>query len=171
MLLPGAGHFFLGERARAGLIASGILGLMVCGLLIGGIDAIDSKEDTIWFAGQALIGPIPLAIDYYHQTRLKVLYTPSGMERSPRGVPFKGQPRVWLRSPDPGEVRDPASGYVAAKDPDRYRAAYSKSLGRMNELGTLYITIAGMLNLIVIIDAFYFARARRDALGGGGGAR
>jgi hypothetical protein len=34
----------------------------------------------------------------------------------------------------------------------------TRSLGRMNELGTLFTTIAGMLNLIVIIDAAFHTR-------------
>jgi hypothetical protein len=37
----------------------------------------------------------------------------------------------------------------------------SKSLAKMNEIGTLYSTIGGMLNLIAILDAAFHRRAIR----------
>lgn len=132
-LLPGAGHFYLGERSRAACIGAGILGLFFGGLLIGGIDVVDSKEDTIWYAGQALVGPVALGVDYVHQNHFKVV----------------DQGR--LRTADPGEGRSVTGAAIpasAGQSPPN-----SKSLGRMNELGTLFATIAGMLNLIAIIDA------------------
>ncbi len=154
LFLPGAGHFFLGERARAGLIAAGVLGLFIGGLLIGGIDAVDSKEDPIWFVGQALVGPITFAVDYYHQEHLKIRQPGSPHDVALHGgVLTRG---THYRTAKPDEARDP-TGLPAARGPG-IRPPNSKSLGRMNELGTLYITIAGMLNLIVIIDAFYHAR-------------
>jgi uncharacterized protein DUF6677 len=142
-LLPGAGHFFLGERKRAGLIAMGILGLFFGGILIGGIDVIDRREDTIWFAGQALVGPLAFGVDHLHQQYFKVF--------------DQGQ----LRSARPGESRDPQGRAIAAA-PGQL-PPNTKSLGRMNELGTLFATIAGMLNLIVIIDAALHTRRREPA--------
>ena len=41
-------------------------------------------------------------------------------------------------------------------------APVTDSLARMNELGTLFATIAGMLNLIVFIDAAVHGRKRRS---------
>jgi len=139
-LLPGAGHFFLGEPKRAVAIAAGILGLFFGGILIGGIDVIDRQEDTIWFVGQALVGPVAFGADYIHQERLKVV-DPNTRRR---------------RSALPGETRD-SRGMAAPAAPGQL-PPNSKSLGRMNELGTLFATIAGMLNLIMIIDASMFTR-------------
>jgi Family of unknown function (DUF6677) len=137
-VFPGLGHWFLGERWRAVVIAAGILGLFFGGLLIGGIDAVDSQEDTIWFAGQALVGPLAFGVDYYHQHYLKV--------RDGNG----------LRTANPGEARDPSGKAVPAAAGQL--PPNSKSLGRMNELGTLYCTIAGMLNLMVVIDALFHTK-------------
>lgn len=148
VLFPGAGHFFLGERKRAGLIAGGILGLFAGGVLTGGIDVIDRKEDPIWFAGQALVGPIAFAVDYWHQAFCKI--------RDAERV-VNGRVRFEVRTGQPDEARDPVSGRSAGTGPG-LRPPNSKSLGRMNELGTLFATIAGMLNLIAIIDAFHHAR-------------
>lgn len=145
LLLPGLGHWFGGERRRGVLIGAGILGLFFSGILIGGIDAVDSRHDRLWFIGQALVGPVALGADYIHQHRLKG-YDPSTNE---------------LRSPGPHEVRDPSGqlvpGAAGSKPP------LSKSLGKMNEIGMLYCTIAGMLNLIAVIDAAFPSRRRRGA--------
>jgi hypothetical protein len=140
---PGLGHWYLGEKRRAVLIASGILGLFVGGLLIGGIDAVDRRENTIWFAGQALVGPITFGVDYIHQHHLKV-------------VSKDAAGREVLRSPWPHEVRGP-DGRPRPAEPGQGPSS-SVSLGRMNELGTLFSTIAGMLNLLVIIDAAMHGR-------------
>ncbi len=148
LAFPGAGHLYLGERWRAGAIAAGILGLFFGGLLIGGIDVIDRREDPIWFAGQALVGPLTLGVDYLHQNRFKV--REPVLETLPDGRQVR---RYEYRSALPNETRDPGTGQPIVAGAAGGRPPNTKSLGRMNELGTLFVTIAGMLNLIVIIDA------------------
>jgi len=118
ILFPGAGHLYRGEPRRALGIAAGVLGLFFGGILIGGIDVIDSKEDRLWFIGQVIVGPIAIVTDQIHQKALKV----------------DGQ------LPLPGTA-DPLPA--------------TRSLAKINEIGTLYATIAGMMNLIVILDAFF----------------
>lgn len=145
-LFPGAGHFYLGQRARAVCIAAGVLSLFMGGLLIGGIDVIDRKDNTIWFVGQALTGPIAFGMDAAHQS-MKVVGPTKQLD---------GRVVDTLRDPYPGEVRDPAGH--AAPAPNSAPAPLGHALGRMNELGTLFATIAGMLNLIVIIDAAFHTR-------------
>lgn len=211
LILPGAGHLILGEPRRALAIAIGILGLFFGGIFIGGIDVIDSREDRLWFIGQAIVGPVAFAVDYAHQSGFK------GYEIQPEiTVNGKISARQLAESPPrsayPGERRevitlqvvDPATGASsAARLPvlrrltadefssaglsrelaDRYPLQLTpaelaaldakglgppnrKSLSKANELGTLFSTIAGMLNIIVILDAFFppIARAgRRDA--------
>ncbi|MBC7771658.1 MAG: hypothetical protein H7210_04110 [Pyrinomonadaceae bacterium] len=160
IIFPGAGHAYLGETRRAILIACGVLGLFFGGVLIGGIDVVDKKEDFVWFVGEALVGPIAFGTDYYHQHHLKV----------------RVQVRNQLRSANPYEIRDPKTAYpIVVRNPetgapvdfvdprtnqvrtstDADRPPNSKSVGRVNELGTLFAAIAGMLNLICIIDAAY----------------
>jgi TM2 domain-containing membrane protein YozV len=151
VLLPGLGHIYLGETRRGLLIAAGVLGLFFGGMLIGGIDVIDRQEDTIWFAGQALVGPIAFGIDYYHQNHLKVI----GPTKEPDGRIVQK-----LRTANPGFTRGPGRQEIPA--PPGVKPPNSKSIGRMNELGTLFATLAGMLNLIAIIDALLHARRERD---------
>jgi TM2 domain-containing membrane protein YozV len=136
IVLPGLGHFYLGENRRGMYVALGVLGLFFGGMLIGGIDVVDRQEDSIWFLGEALVGPVAFGVDWVHQNEFKVL---------------DGQVR---RSAQPGERRDPATGAPVPAGPGQ-GPPNIKSLGRVNELGTLYCTIAGMLNLICIIDAAF----------------
>lgn len=121
-VFPGAGHVVLGERKRGVLVACGVLGLFFGGLFIGGIDVVDSREDPLWFAGQALVGPVALGVNHVHQTSFK--------------------------------MNDPQRKVLRSRNPDE-SPRNVKSLGRMNEIGTLYATLAGMMNLIAILDALF----------------
>lgn len=129
---PGLGHVALGQVRRGLLIAGGILGLFFSGLLIGGIDAVDSRNDPWWFVGQALVGPPVFAADWANRA---------------------------LSANDPPQAA--GEGWRDVHQPSR-----EKSIAHSNEMGMLFITIAGMLNLIAIIDAFWNAPAeRRDRRG------
>lgn len=177
VVFPGLGHFYLGRFRQGALITAGILGLYVSGVLIGGISCIDRRDNFVWFLGQALVGPLTLGLDQYHQNHMKV-----------RGH-VTNTPGLVLRSANPNEMRDPDSGLAIKTAPDAsgipwaeingkmYKPAwppYVKSVSRTNELGTLFTTIAGFLNVIVIIDAAWNHRvARRRGAGTppSGGAR
>ncbi len=119
LLLPGAGHASLGEVKRGVCIGAGVLGLFLGGLLVGGIDAVDRKEDFWWFTAQAGVGPVAFGVDALHQS-LKV----------------KDEQTGQMRSPYPDE-----------------NGAYTKSLGKINEIGALYCALAGLMNIIAVIDA------------------
>jgi hypothetical protein len=163
-ILPGLGHAFHGERRRGALVALGVLGLFFGGMLIGGIDVIDRRDNPIWFAGQALVGPIAFGVDYIHQNFVKVI----GPTRMP-----DGSYQEALRNAEP-DIRDADGNLVkraeqrgpdgrAVQGPPGTPPQSGKSLGRMNELGTLFATIAGMLNLIAVLDAAFWAGRSRDA--------
>lgn len=121
-LLPGLGHWFLGHRRRAVYIAIGVLGLVIMGVLVGGLDVVDRQEDHLWFMPQSLTGPLAFGLDAANHFLLK-----SG--------------RV-------GEIisHDVIHGFQT-------RVNRLKSIGRVNEIGTLFVAIAGLLNLCVMLDA------------------
>lgn len=133
VLFPGAGHVALGEVKRGVCVAAGILGLFLGGLLIGGIDAVDRKEDFWWFAAQAGVGPTAFGVDAIHQS-LKVEDEQTGR----------------MRSPYPDED-----------------GAYTKSLGKINEIGALYCALAGLLNVIAVLDAGWRPDKRVRVVRGG----
>ena len=123
-LVPGLGHVVIGERARGVLVFAGIIFMWLCGILIGGIDAVDRKEDPLWFAAQVCSGPIALGID--------------------------GMNTALLKSGQIGELLDsPAvSRNTAATKVNSF-----KGIAHVNEYGILFTGLAGLMNLVAIIDA------------------
>ncbi len=149
--LPGLGHIYLGFRARGLWIAAGVLGLFFTGLFAGGLDTVDSQEDRIWFIGQALVGPVAFGADYVHQHNFK--------GRDPRDTSKlrSADPDETLVRAAPGSGLPPGALVIVKGGPP----PITKSVGRANEIGTLFSAIAGMLNLIVLIDAA-FSCTKRD---------
>lgn len=115
LAFPGLGYLYLRQPTRALYLAVGVLGLVVLGAFIGGIDVVDRQADFWWFIPQAGIGPLAFFID-------------------------------WLRH-----------GPLAAD--------IVPSISRVNEVGTLYVVMAGMTNAIAVIDCAWHeppsASARR----------
>lgn len=131
---PGLGHVALGERRRGLLIMSGVLGLFFGGLLVGGVDAVDRREDGLWFVAQAGCGPIAFVADYANNAFLK-----------------QGDPSTLVATPV-GPASTNKAGMVSRRKP----------LAHVNEFGTLYIALAGLMNAVVVLDAGF----RRTARGG-----
>ena len=126
---PGLGHISLGQPKRGLLVMGGVLFLFLGGVLIGGIDSIDRRDDRLWFVAQVLCGPIAMVVDYANQALLEPL---------PRDVAEK-----YLRG-----------------DADTLRRLERTGLSRVNEMGTLYSALAGLMNLVVILDALHTPNRR-----------
>jgi hypothetical protein len=116
-LVPGLGHWLIGQRYRGSILMVTLLLLWAVGLTVGGIGVIDHKTHPYWFTGQMLAAP-SVVVDWYHQ-RLK----------------GHGGPQPESRTGRP--------------------PAYEPSFGRIREQGTLYVALAGLLNLVAIIDVIY----------------
>lgn len=144
LLLPGLGHAYLGLRQRGARIACGVFGLFAVGLLVGGLDAVDAEEDPWWYAGQAIVGPPAWAANYAHQTWFK----------------FPTHSFDGRRKPEPGEVVT-STGQIEWGGTDADPPAMSRSIGQINEVGSLACALAGMMNLIAIIDAIFPPLRRR----------
>ena len=82
LVLPGLGHAFLGERARAWRIAVGFLVLWFGGLFIGGWGSVrmwdpsyasggKGEQRNLWFIAQAGAGPIAFAFDQIDKATLR----------------------------------------------------------------------------------------------------
>lgn len=113
-LLPGLGHYIMGEKRRAIILACSIGSVWLGGLVIGGTAVINHKEHMAWFAGQALMAP-SILIDL--------------------GAQFGAE-----RSADDTPSRNPM---------------FEPSFGHMYEQGILYTAMAGLLNLLAVIDVAY----------------
>jgi hypothetical protein len=108
-ILPGLGHRALGHRRRGRYIFFGVLFMIGMGVLVGGIDAVDHKNDGLWFIAQVCCGPIVIAIDMATQ----VLIVDAPIEKRATLV----------------------------------------GLSHVNEIGILFIAMAGLMNFVVILDA------------------
>lgn len=122
-VFPGLGHIVNGNIRRGIAAMAGVLLLFVTGVLVGGVDAIDRKEDGLWFIGQAACGPIAFAADWANTAYLK-----SG----------SAAPMIPL----PPSVLNPQP-----------QASAFKGLAHANEFGTFLAFLAGLMNACVILDA------------------
>ncbi|MGB2614509.1 MAG: DUF6677 family protein [Phycisphaerae bacterium] len=101
-LLPGAGHAYAGQRGKAVLFASLIVGLLIAGFALGGGTNILPNE--WWYAPQLGVG-------------------------------------------GPTAALTPLSQYLAIRSPIDWASP-------LREIGTLYTAVAGLLNLLVMMDAY-----------------
>jgi hypothetical protein len=113
-LLPGLGHVSVGQKRRGFLIMGGVLFLVFCGALVGGIDAVDHKKDGLWFIAQVWCGPVVVALDLFNQTFI---------------APLPIADKVTL-----------------------------VGLSHANEMGTLFIAMAGLMNFVVLLDVIQAKR-------------
>lgn len=103
-LVPGAGHFMLGQKRRHGVVIFVVVLLtFLVGLYIGSVGVIDPIGAKPWYAAQLMNSPV-----VYFLARIS-----------------------------------------SAGDYPVY--------GRPNEIGQIYTSIAGLLNLLCIVNAIYLA--------------
>jgi len=68
---PGLGHLKNGDSRRGWLVMAGVVGLFLAGLLVGGVDCVDRREDGLWFLAQAGTGPLAFLADAANAFLLK----------------------------------------------------------------------------------------------------
>ena len=124
-IFPGLGQIASGNVKRGFLAMSGVLFLFLSGILVGGIDAVDRKEDSLWFIAQAGCGPIAFATSYANDTLLR-----------------SGQAAPLIEMPSVQQLNQP-----------RVFVSSFKGLAHANEFGTLLVFLAGLLNVCVLLDA------------------
>jgi hypothetical protein len=175
-LLPGAGYWMIGQRARGVVVGITIVTLFVMGLLIGGVRVLEvpgygpNGQPIHIIRGQfqrrysSEILTIDLPMEDGHP--------PQGL-RLISGTPIApimlGEPFTEIRD-KPWSIAQVMAGPIAllagawsveqarpASASDEALPAGSRSHARLNEIGVLYTAVAGMLNLMVIIDAAYRA--------------
>ena len=141
-LVPGMGYWLIGQRTRALTVGLCIVALFLAGLLIGGIRVIDVPGYNAY--GQPVRmtetrQPI-MMVNPWAEIRNKP-WSIAQVLAGPISI-FGGAGSVLASQPEPGS---------------RYEALAEVSHTPVNEAGTLYTSVAGMLNLLAIIDAAYRA--------------
>ena len=138
-LLPGAGYWLIGHRTRGTVAGFTILLLFAAGIFIGGIRVVD--------------------VPGYGEEGRKVMVMP------PRYDPNNPPPPRWalVAQPLPTVLQKPwylgqilAGPVTLLASYGSLEAAareYPKSTAHVAEFGTLYCAVAGMLNLLIILDS------------------
>lgn len=143
-LLPGAGHFYQRRHAKGTLYLVCILTLWIVGFSIGGIHVVYASRqagDHRWHY-YLQIGAGAVALPALAQTRRINQYT------SPRtGVTSDEYEPLW------GGFMAPPHRPVSEEQTDQVSAWYARH-GAGYEMGTWYTMIAGLLNILVIYDAY-----------------
>jgi len=137
-VVPGLGHYLAGWRTRGIIVGLTLVLLFTSGLMVGGVCVVDSKRQTLWFAGQLFIGPGAYVLDRWHHS------LNTQLERQ-----FAEHARRKNWTITRANYHRRFADFLA--DPDAPKA-YTHSIARVNELGTLYCTLAGVMNLLVLLD-------------------
>ncbi len=145
-LVPGSGYVLLGQTARGVTIGITILALFILGLLIAGVRVVEvpgydvATGQPVMFHGEWVMSNAPLM-----EIRNKLWSVPQALT---------------------GPVSIAAAAYsVHAAQPDPSRPGHSfgaVSHSRVNEIGALYLSVAGLLNLMAIIDSAWRASSAAE---------
>jgi TM2 domain-containing membrane protein YozV len=144
-LIPGIGHFIIGEKARGLIFALTVQGLFAAGLFIGGIRAINPVDQPIWTYTQFLAGwPMLVANPIEKQ------YAPSVSPNDKSKLDALMDTYIAQRPP----IDDPSQNEARktyAKDFIAQHGIFSYH-PKVQDIGSVYCGIAGMLNLLVMFD-------------------
>ena len=142
--VPGLGHFLVGEKGRGLLFAIVIHGLFALGMLIGGIRAINPPDQPIWTYTQYLAGwPMLVA------GRVEKDWMPQGDQH---GSKFDQLVQEYeSERPTPADDSQiPQRKAYAQKMFEKYPILTYHP--KVQDVGSVYCGIAGMLNLLVMFD-------------------
>jgi TM2 domain-containing membrane protein YozV len=130
-LFPGAGHFYQGRNGKAGLFCSCILILFVTGLILSGgtcVYASWEKFDYRW---------------HY------VLQAGIGLPAAPAAL------NHWLDAVNNnGESLPAVSDWMKRPATDTVLSSWHRKTSAGFDLGTLFTMVAGLLNILVVFDAY-----------------
>jgi hypothetical protein len=140
-LIPGAGHLYQGRTGKGLLFFICVLGTFLFGLAIG--------EGKVVYASSR--GEEPWRWQYYCQLGVGAAALPALLQKTP----------IDQREPNSGFMAPPAHTPVPVQDSSgnwatqpNELAAWTVEMHPRYELGTVYTVIAGLLNVLVICDAY-----------------
>jgi len=162
-LVPGAGYLLLGDRARGLTVGITVVVLFVGGLLIGGVRVLEVP-------GYGPHGrPLETVVVRDRQSGLRedVVEETSDENQRDLGWVMRVHPIDEIRN-KPWSIAQVMAGPLAVaagagavmaseRDVATGLPVGARSHARVNEIGVLYTAIAGMLNLLAIIDASHRA--------------
>jgi TM2 domain-containing membrane protein YozV len=132
-LIPGLGHFYQGRNGKGWLYAICILGLYLTGFLLG------EGKIVYWRWVNPLNNPEKFCLYYLGQFFV-------GLPALPALI----QGTVHYLAPD----QFPLLGGFMAEPTQTVLNGLQPRLSKLVEIGTIYTTVAGLLNILAIYDAF-----------------
>jgi hypothetical protein len=130
-LVPGLGHYYQGRRGKALLYAVCILGLYLMGMLMG------EGKIIYWRWVNPLNNPEKFCVYYIGQFFAGLPALPALIQGT---LHYYGHgPILW------GFMAEPSQIVLNGLQP---------RLGKLVEIGTIYTTVAGLLNIFAIYDAY-----------------
>jgi hypothetical protein len=175
-ILPGAGYLLLGQRGRAMGVGITIIALFLIGLLVGGVRVIE-VPGYVTETGQRYMLPVMVQRIDPDTNRPMVDPRSGAVILEPAIDPATHRQMMqWVLESSPlSEIREKPwsvpqvltgpmailagawSVYAAALDPATGQQIGALSHSRINEIGSLYLSVAGLLNLMAIIDSAWRA--------------
>lgn len=134
-LIPGWGHLYQGRKGKAILYASCILGLYFMGLLMG------EGKIVYWRWVNPFDKPEKFCIYYVGQFWVGLAALPAFIQSTLQYYGF--EPTLWS-----------FPWNFLAEPPQDVLNGLHPRLGKLVEIGTIYTTIAGLLNILAIYDAY-----------------
>jgi len=143
-LIPGAGHFYQGRRTKAAIFFVCILYIWILGFGVGGSHVVYSS----WQPGDK-------RWHYYLQAGAGIVAFPAYLQGRRMNDATDSFTRETNRDYEPlwGGFMAPPFRPVLESEADEVAAWYAK-YGAGYEMGTWYTVIAGLLNILVIYDAY-----------------
>ncbi len=143
-LAPGLGHFIIGERARGLVLGLTIYLLFAGGLFMGGIRAINPEDQPIWTYTQFLSGwPMLIA------NQLQKAAVAQVGDMTHQGSLMEDWKADQAAGAGGGETTQQeivrTKAFIAAHPLFSYHP-------KVQDMGSVFCGIAGMLNLLVIFD-------------------
>jgi hypothetical protein len=178
-LIPGSGYFLIGQYARGLVIGLTIIGLFLGGLLIAGVRVIEVPGYTDHGERRDYVVVVQPATRQHpaQVTKGWVLQVAplSELRDKPWSVPqvmagpmaiAAAAASVWAAAPDPNNgsnlakfedgLQKPMSKHPQDQPPF-YKGIGAMTHARINDIGSLYLSVAGLLNLMAIIDSAHRA--------------
>jgi hypothetical protein len=187
-ILPGSGYFLIGQMGRAIVIGTTIILLFLAGILIAGVRVIEVPGFDVTTGEKAMTTLTREVVDpNKHTTSLQAVYElqVDPVTHQPildaNGQQKNVPARRWVLEVSVlGEIREKpwsvpqvlagpmaiAAGWASVDaahiDPETHKQKGAITHARINEIGSLYLSVAGLLNLMAIIDCTWRASHLRE---------
>jgi hypothetical protein len=139
-LVPGGGYFVLGERRRAWVVLVTVGLTFLTGLYVGSLGVVDPISSKPWYVAQIMNSPAVALIGRH----------------------------VAKRQMDAERAIDATRTQAARQQAlERAQATVYRVYARPGEVGQIYTSISGLLNLLCIVNAMYLVHTRHNHPPGG----